>query len=227
MLLGHTGAVTVRARHLTTTRSDGDLAVTGVEPDLTARRRAVVDLPWTWLTQVHGADVVTVTEPGEHAGVAADAAVTAVPGAALAVTTADCVPVVLLADAAVGVAHAGWKGLLAGVVGATAEAMAALGHPPTRAVIGPCIRPERYEFGAADLDAVAARWGDDVRGTTATGTPALDVAAGVRRALAAAGVADVTDEGTCTALDADTYWSFRARGEGGRIATVAWLEERR
>lgn len=214
----------MRARHLSTTRADGDLAVTGAEPALTARRRAVVDLPWTWLTQVHGADVVTVTEPGEHAGVAADAAVTAVPGAALAVTTADCVPVVLLADGAVGVAHAGWKGLLAGVVGSTADAMAALGHPPTRAVIGPCIRPERYEFGAADLDAVAARWGDAVRGTTTSGTPALDVAAGVRRALAEAGVADVADEGTCTALGADTYWSFRARGEAGRIATVAWLE---
>ncbi|HEX7131960.1 MAG TPA: laccase domain-containing protein [Iamia sp.] len=215
----------MRARHLTTTRADGDLAVTGAEPDLTARRRAVVDLPWTWLTQIHGADVVTVTEPGEHAGVAADAAVTAVPGAALAVTTADCVPVVLLADGAVGVAHAGWKGLLAGVVGNAAAAMAALGHPPTGAVIGPCIRAERYEFGAADLEAVAARWGDDVRGVTAAGAPALDVAAGVRRALAEVGVTAVVDDGTCTALDADRYWSYRARREPGRIATVAWLEE--
>lgn len=215
----------MRARHLTTTRADGDLAVTGEEPGLTARRRAVVDLPWTWLTQVHGADVVTVTEPGEHAGAPADAAVTAVPGAALAVTTADCVPVVLLADGAVGVAHAGWKGLLGGVVGNAVAAMAALGHPPVRAAIGPCIRPERYEFGAADLDAVAARWGDDVRGTTAAGTPALDVAAGVRRALAEAGVTDVADDGTCTAAGADRFWSYRARGEAGRIATVAWLEE--
>jgi YfiH family protein len=210
---------------VTTTRADGDLAVTGAEPGLTARRRAVVDLPWTWLTQVHGADVVTVTRPGEHAGVPADAAVTAVPGAALAVTTADCVPVVLVADGAVGVAHAGWKGLLGGVVGNTAAALAALGHPPTRAVIGPCIRPERYEFGAADLDAIAARWGDDVRATTAAGTPALDVAAGVRRALAEVGITDVIDDGTCTAAAADTYWSYRARQEPGRIATVAWLED--
>jgi len=217
----------VRARHLTTTRADGDLAVTGAEPGLTARRRAVVDLPWTWLTQVHGAEVVTVTRPGEHAGTAADAAVTAVAGAALAVTTADCVPVVLVGreDGAVGVAHAGWKGLLGGVVGAAAEAMAALGHPPVRAVIGPCIRAERYEFGPADLDAVAARWGDEVRSTTAAGTPALDVVAGVRRALAEVGVTDVADEGTCTAADAERFWSFRARGEAGRIATVAWLEE--
>lgn len=212
-------------RHLTTTRADGDLAVTLPAAEVEARRREVVDLPWTWLTQVHGADVVTVTAPGEHAGAAADAAVTAVPGAALAVTTADCVPVVLLADGAVGVAHAGWKGLLAGVVGNAAEAMAALGHPPTRAVIGPCIRPERYEFGAADLDAVAARWGDAVRGTTTSGRPALDVVAGVRRALAEVGVSDVTDQGTCTAADPDRFWSYRARGEAGRIATVAWLEE--
>lgn len=211
------------ARFLTTTKADGDLAVTGDPVVLDGRRRAVVDRPWTWLRQVHGPDVVTVTRPGEHAGTAADGAVTAVPGAVVAVHTADCVPVVLLADGAVGVAHAGWRGLVAGVVGRTAEAMAALGHPPTRAVVGPCIRPGSYEFGAADLDAVAARWGDDVRATTAAGTPALDVAAGVRRALAEVGVADVADDGLDTATDPERFWSYRARGEAGRMATVAWL----
>lgn len=181
--------------------------------------------PWTWLTQVHGADVVTVTRPGEHAGARADAAVTAVPGAVLAVTTADCAPVVLVAGGAVGVAHAGWRGLEAGVVGAAAEAMAALGHPPHRAVIGPCIRPGRYAFGAADLDRLAARWGPEVRGRTADGAPALDVAAAARAALAEAGVHDVADDGTCTAADPERYWSHRARGEAGRVATVAWLED--
>lgn len=216
----------MRARVLFHTRPLGDLAVgsDGVE----GRRREVVDLPWSWLTQVHGADVVTVTEPGEHAGARADAAVTAVPGAAIAVTTADCVPVVLIGadERAVGVAHAGWRGLLAGVVGATAAAMEALGHPPVHAALGPSICATHYEFGSDDLDRMAARWGDGVRATTAEGRPALDVAAGVRRALAEIGVHDVVaPAGHCTAERADLYWSFRARGEAGRIATVAWLEE--
>ncbi len=211
-------------RFLTTTKADGDLAVGGDPDVLAARRRAVVDGPWTWLRQVHGPDVVTVTRPGEHAGVEADGAVTAVPGAVVAVHTADCVPVVLLADGAVGVAHAGWRGLYEGVVARAAEAMAALGHPPVRAVIGPCIRAASYEFGPDDLDRVAARWGDQVRASTASGAPALDVAAGVRRALAEVGVHDVTDGGLDTATDAGRFWSHRARRDVGRMATVAWLE---
>jgi copper oxidase (laccase) domain-containing protein len=135
------------------------------------------------------------------------------------------VPLVLVGDGAVGVAHAGWRGLAAGVVGATAAAMADLGSAPQRAVIGPCIRPGCYEFGPADLDLVAGRWGDAVRATTADGRPALDVPAGVRAALAEVGVTEVVDDGTCTACDADRYWSFRARGEAGRVATVAWIDD--
>jgi YfiH family protein len=215
----------VRARLLTTTRLDGDLAV-GLDRDLLARRRAaVVDRPWTWLHQVHGADVVVVEHPGQHAGAVADAAVTAVPGAVLSVTTADCVPVVLVGDGALGVAHAGWRGLVAGVVGATAAAMAELGAPPVRAVVGPSIRAGCYEFGAADLDVVAARWGEEVRATTRDGRPALDVTAGVRAALAEVGVLDVGDDGACTACEPERYWSYRARGEAGRVATVAWLDD--
>lgn len=216
----------MRARATFTTRAAGDLAVTGPAAALEARRRAVVDLPWTWLTQVHGTRVVTVTRPGEHAGAEADAAVTAVPGAALAVTTADCVPVVLFGEdgRTVGVAHAGWRGLLGGVVEATAEAMAALGGPPRSAMLGPSICAAHYEFGAEDLDRVAARWGDAVRATTAEGRPALDVDAGVRRALAEVGVERIGGDRHCTAEDAGSFWSFRARGDTGRIASVAWLE---
>ncbi len=177
------------------------------------------------MRQVHDAGVVTVTAPGEHAGAEADAAVTAIPGAVVAVATADCVPVVLLADGAVGVAHAGWRGLVAGVVEAAVAALADLGHAPHRAVVGPCIRPARYQFGPDDLDRVASRWGDGVRSVTHSGAPALDVVAGVRAALDEAGVHDVVDEGLCTAADPDRYWSHRARAEAGRMATVAWLGE--
>lgn len=214
----------IRPRYLSTIRADGDLAVRS-GPGLSARRTAVVDLPWTWLHQVHGAQVVRVTEPGQHAGAEADAAVTAVPGAALAVTTADCVPIVLLAAEAVGVVHAGWRGLLGGVVGAAVASLADEGHLPTRAVIGPSICPAHYEFGPDDLGRVATRWGDGVRASTDDGCPALDVVAGVRSALAEAGVIDVAHEGGCTAAAAGSYWSHRARAETGRIATVAWLDD--
>lgn len=207
--------------HRFTDVTAGDLAVTG-DPDLlAARRRAIIDAPWTWMRQVHGAAVLTVTSPGEHAGAEADAAVTAVPGAVLAVHTADCAPVLLLAHGAVGVAHAGWRGLAAGVIEATADALAQLGHPAHTAVLGPCIRPRCYEFQGPELDQVAERYGPAVRSVTAAGTPALDVAAGVAAACAGIGI-DLHDQGTCTACS-PVHWSYRARGDAGRQALVAWV----
>src|SRR6185295_8218635 len=92
--------------------------------------------------------------PAEDAGVEADAAVTSVPGAAIAVQTADCVPIALLADGAVGVVHAGWRGLAAGVVEGAVQMLREAGDGPVRAAIGPCIRARCYEFGASDLDQV-------------------------------------------------------------------------
>jgi polyphenol oxidase len=180
--------------------------------------------PWTWLRQVHGADVVTVARAGEHAGAAADAAVTAVPGAALVVRTADCAPVALLSGEVVGIAHAGWRGLEGGVVERTVEAMRALGARDITAHIGPCISAAAYEFGADELATVASRYGDGVRARTAAGRPALDVAAGVAVALERSGVAlDGDLPPACTAGDATSFFSHRARAEPGRQASVVWL----
>lgn len=198
-----------------TDRSHGDLAVgsAGVED----RRAALAPLPWTWLRQVHGALVVTVTHPGEHAGAEADAAVTAVPGCTLAVQVADCAPVALTADGVIGVVHAGWRGLLAGVVDSAVDAMRQLGADAITARLGPCIHPGCYEFGAEDLDRAAAVLGDEVRHGDA-----LDVPAAVRAALAAAGVTQVEQDPTCTACSTE-HWSFRARGDAERQAVVAWM----
>ncbi|MDP8938423.1 MAG: polyphenol oxidase family protein [Actinomycetota bacterium] len=210
-----------------TGRAEGDMGhggryVLDVEPDVEARRRAVVDAPWTWLRQVHGADVVEVRGPGDGAGTRADAAVTTEAGCALAVLTADCAPVALSSpEGVIGVAHAGWMGLLAGVLERTVDRMRALGASEVAAVVGPCIRAECYEFGTEHLDRVAARLGEGVRGTSATGTPALDVPAAARSALATVGVSDVVEAGRCTACDPD-YFSWRAGGEMARQAVVAW-----
>ena len=210
-----------------TDRAAGDLGHAGehvhvVRPEVEARRRAVVDLPWTWLRQVHGDRVVVVTEPGGGAGQRADAAVTDRPGCALAILTADCAPVALVAsDGVVGVAHAGWRGLVDGVLERTVEQMHELGARDVRAVLGPCIRPGCYEFGLADLARVARRLGDGVRATTVSGAAALDVPAAVRAALAGAGVAEVDDVGVCTACS-PVHFSHRARRELGRQGLVVW-----
>ena len=164
---------------------------------------------------MHGATVVTVTAPGEHAGTDADAAITRMPGAKLAVRTADCVPVVLVGDGVVGIVHAGWRGLAGGVVERTIAAMSGA----REAYVGPHIRAGCYEFGADDLDEVTAALGTGVRATTTWGTPALDLAAGVRIAL---GDVPIIDGGACTACS-DIYYSWRARRESARFATIAWI----
>lgn len=216
------------ARVCFTDRSHGDLGYRG-RPDagvpvaLDQRRRAVVDRPWTWLHQVHGAAVVVVGEPGEGAGSEADASVGTHPRAALSVLTADCAPVALASpEGVIGVAHAGWRGLVAGVIEAAVDSMRALGATEVEAALGPCIRPGCYEFGEDDLAAVVAALGDGVRSTTASGRPALDVPAAVAAVTARAGASLVVDTGVCTACSPD-HFSYRARGEVERQAAVVWL----
>lgn len=221
------GGVEVRARF--TDRADGDLAV-GVDPEvLEARRAAVAPTPWTWLEQVHGAEVVVVQHPGDCAGERADAAVTDVAGAVLAVQVADCAPVLLFSPgprgAVVGAAHAGWRGLLAGVLPATVEAMRRLGATDIAWALGPCVSPAAYEFSGPELDRVARRLGESVRGATAGGAPALDVAAAVRSSLAAAGVV-APPQGPpppCTATGS-RHWSHRAAEDAARQAGVIWWQ---
>jgi copper oxidase (laccase) domain-containing protein len=147
----------------------------------------------------------------------ADAIVTTTPGLPIAVRVADCAPIALLADGVVGVVHAGWRGIVAGVIPAALDAMRSLGATDIHAVLGPCIHAECYEFAGPELDELAARYGESVRGTTSWGTPALDVPAAVRAQLP-----DVRDESVCTACSPD-HWSFRKDGAAERIAVVAWL----
>jgi hypothetical protein len=114
------------------------------------------------------------------------------------------------------VVHAGWRGLAAGVVESTAEAMGTV----REAHIGPHIRRGCYEFGVSDLGEVVRALGDGVRSTTTWGTPALDLTAGVHAAL---GDISARDNGACTACN-DVYFSWRARRDRARFATIAWLE---
>ena len=163
--------------------------------------------------------------PGHGRGEEADALVTTRPGVALAVLTADCAPVALASpEGVIAAAHAGWAGLHAGILERTVESMRALGATTVEAALGPCIHPECYEFGAADLARLARRLGDSVVGTTGRGRPALDLPAAVRAALAGAGAHLVHDEDACTACGAERYFSHRGRHERERQAMVVWRE---
>jgi YfiH family protein len=176
---------------------------------------------WVWIDQVHGRAVVEVDAPPVRPPTA-DASVTTRPGLPLAIVTADCAPVVLANDTAIGLVHAGHRGLAGGVLHAAVERVRARGEGPLRAFLGPCIRAECYEFSAGDLAPFVARFGAEVESRTRTGAPALDLAAGVRIALGEAGIDALDDCGVCTA-DADDLYSYRRDGTTGRQVTVAVL----
>jgi copper oxidase (laccase) domain-containing protein len=91
-----------------------------------------------------------------------------------------------------------------------------------RAYLGPCIRPDRYEFGAADLARLVARLGNAVAGRTADGRPALDIPAAVSAALRNCAVDAFDDGGGCT-TSSDAHFSYRRDGVTGRQATIVVL----
>jgi len=177
---------------------------------------------WVWIRQVHGTAVHVASEATGADPPEADAAVTATRGLPVAVLTADCAPVALACDDAVGVVHAGHRGLERGVIEHAVEQLRAVGTGPVHAYLGPCIRPDRYEFGDADLARLVARLGPEVAGRTAGGRPALDIPAAVRAALRNAGVDAFADGGVCTASSA-AHFSYRRDGVTGRQATIVVL----
>ncbi len=174
-------------------------------------------------TQVHGTDVVTVDRPwAAGAGPRADAMVTARPGLALGIITADCGPL-LFADPDAGVAgaaHAGWRGAVAGIIEATLAAMRDLGARTERivAAVGPCIGQRSYEVAADLRDAVLARDPADAR-FFADGVREqrwqFDLAGYCAARLRAAGVGSVVITGIDTLAEEDRFFSHRRRTLAG------------
>ena len=201
-----------------------------------ARLTALTGVRLTWLEQVHGADVVDAAEVPEDGPARADASVTAEAGVACVVMTADCLPV-LFADRrgrAVGAAHAGWRGLAAGVLEATAARVAALagGDAELLAFLGPAIGARAFEVGgdvhaafvdaapAAERDATAAAFA--VR-AAAPGKYCADLAALARLRLARAGIRAVGGGTHCTFEEPARFYSHRRDRVTGRGAALVWL----
>lgn len=173
-------------------------------------------LPIALVHQVHGTDVLTVTRAYDLENrPQADAMVTNLPGIALGILTADCVPV-LLADAQAGVigaAHAGWKGAVGGIVARTVEAMVALGATPGNitAAIGPSISVDNYEVGDAFAQDIRNTFPHAVDFITTVGgnTPHFDVPGLVLAQARALGLGQIERVGGCTYAHPDLYFSHR------------------
>ena len=195
--------------------------------------RAIGATP-VFLRQVHGTRLARVGRADTLAGAEAheaDACLTAEPGIACCVLVADCLPILLAAPAgrAVAAAHAGWRGLAAGVAEAALVALcetASCDPAEVAAWLGACIGPRRFEVGSDVLEAFGAeppgcfapapvregraRWHADLAGLA-------------RARLGACGVREITGGAWCTANDAGRFYSFRRDGTTGRMAAAVWI----
>ena len=225
-----------QVRAVSTTRSERDangeldLARTGGSERLARNRArlyaAIGKSHVQWLRQVHGTRVHHAPHVG--AAVEADAVWTDVPGVAIAVTTADCIPIVVADGASdlVAVIHCGWRGAVSGVIEATLRALPVEAND-LRAWLGPGICGRCYAVGA-DVYEKAAVWPAGAGTFSPTGVAGkwlFDLPAYAAGRLKAAGVNEVCRSNACT-FHEDRFFSYRRDGRTGLMATVAWIDRR-
>ncbi|MGV6818381.1 MAG: peptidoglycan editing factor PgeF [Thiotrichales bacterium] len=204
-------------------------ARSGDDPLMVERNRTLLmsalhlNQPITWLEQVHGKDVIRLESAA--AGHCADASVTSQPGQVCAVLTADCLPVFFAAidGSEVGVAHAGWRGLAAGVLESTVAAMRA---KPGELVasLGPAIGPQAFEVGPEVRAAFIAVHADNQAAfkPSRDDRQLCDIFKLARMHLERCGVGRVYGGGLCTWSDRDRFYSYRRDGATGRMASLIW-----
>jgi hypothetical protein len=215
----------------------GDAATAVAENRRRLAAAAALPAEPSWLRQVHGARVADLDAAERDVAAAgdtattADAAMTRCRGRVCAILTADCLPVLLAADSGdlVAAAHAGWRGLAAGVIEATVAAVSrAGGMPPHRllAWLGPAIGPKHFEVGAEVREALLGTdpAAESAFAPNARGRFMADLEQLARGRLAVAGVDRIYGGGTCTYADAARYFSHRRDGVTGRQAALIWLE---
>ena len=223
-----------QVRAVSTTRGSGDahgeldMGRAGGKEQLArnrARLCAAIGRPRVqWLRQVHGIRVHHAPRVGT--AVEADAVWTDVPGVAVAVTTADCVPVVVAngASGLVAVIHCGWRGAVGGIIEATLQELP-VEAKDLRAWLGPGICGRCYEVGK-DVYERAAAWPDGAGSFSPTGVAGkwwFDLPAYAAGRLKAAGVDDICRSNACT-FHEDRFFSYRRDGRTGLMATVVWID---
>lgn len=185
-----------------------------------------------WLEQVHGTRVLLLEEAPE--ALTADAAVTREPGKVCVVMTADCLPVLFCdrGGTVVAAAHAGWRGLAAGILRETVQAMGVAAED-ILAWLGPAIGPEKFEVGGEVREAILDNAIDAAQRAviptcfrpSSAGSDRMlaDIFALARAELASLGIRQVYGGGLCTVSDGSRWFSYRRDGVTGRMASLIWL----
>ena len=205
---------------------DGDFSV-AQQPEnyLAENQRKLYKGEWNWLTQEHGTEIVWLEDDERSFGIRGDALATSSSQKVIAITVADCLPLLLTEQSGIlSLMHLGWRGIEEGLLEKTLQFIRTKSSEPITAVLGPCIDTCCYEFGQNELRILVEKYGEKIVGRTNKGSIAFDMRACVKEILKSSNVEIKYEEDSCTKCDS-RYWSFRADGTGKRQVMIAWKQE--
>ena len=205
---------------------DGDFSV-AQQPEnyLAENQRKLYKGEWNWLTQEHGTEIVWLEDDERSLGITGDALATISSQKVIAITVADCLPLLLIEQSGIlSLVHLGWRGIEAGLLEKTLQFIRSKSSEPITAILGPCIDTCCYEFGQNELRILVEKYGEKIVGRTNKGSIAFDMRACVKEILKSSNVEIKYEEDSCTKCDS-RYWSFRADGTGKRQVMIAWKQE--
>ena len=205
---------------------DGDFSV-AQQPEnyLAENQRKLYKGEWNWLTQEHGTEIVWLEDDERSLGITGDALATISSQKVIAITVADCLPLLLTEQSGIlSLMHLGWRGIEEGLLEKTLQFIRTKSSEPITAVLGPCIDTCCYEFGQNELRILVEKYGEKIVGRTNKGSIAFDMRACVKEILKSFNVDIKYEEDSCTKCDS-RYWSFRADGTDKRQVMIAWKQE--
>ncbi len=205
---------------------DGDFSV-AQQPEnyLAENQRKLYKGEWNWLTQEHGTEIVWLEDDERSLGITGDALATISSQKVIAITVADCLPLLLIEQSGIlSLVHLGWRGIEGGLLEKTLQFIRSKSSEPITAILGPCIDTCCYEFGQNELRILVEKYGEKIVGRTNKGSIAFDMKACVKEILKSSNVEIKYEEDSCTKCDS-RYWSFRADGTGKRQVMIAWKQE--
>ena len=205
---------------------DGDFSVNqSVDKALEKNQFRLHAGEWNWLSQEHGTEIVWLADHERALGVKGDALITASKQKVIAITVADCLPLLLIDESGIiGLLHLGWRGIEQGLLEKAIQVIRKESVQPLSAVLGPCINVCCYEFGRNEMDILVEKYGKKIIGRTLMGALSLDIKACVKKILKSYEVGIEYEDASCTNCD-PRHWSFRADGTDKRQVMIAWKQE--